>query len=502
MISLCMIVKNEEKHLRGCLESVKDAAGEIVIVDTGSNDATLKIAEEYQAKIYHFRWVNDFSAARNFALEKSKGEWILYLDADERLSASSAAELKKLGEEKAAGTGKRAYQCSIKNIDDFNGRPSTMLYTRLFPNDPKIRFEGAIHEQIENSLISSNYKIIKSGIEIIHIGYSTNKDQLKIKAERNLKILLQEYEKIKTAYNAFHIAQSYAMLENKTEALIFFKYALQDKTLKKEYRALAFRYIAVEYAQQQDWKEAFENITSSLKNDPDQPLALLAASKIFIKTGNSTEAEKCCRRAYEVNSELICGKRSSYQTIYLDEKDILYHCLNIALSLSNKDLFNSFYKSYKNARNDQSKIEMELFEILLNNKNIDEKESEKLLKIVTEGNLELIMAMLNNYPDNAFKIDLLNRIKGEFPGNSIILNKLALSLAAQKRYNEAEENLLKSYEYNPNDPSTVFYLASIFLQNNKAEKILPLILNAENTYKNIPEIRARLRILKQKLNIN
>lgn len=502
MITLSMIVKNEEKHLRGCLESVKDIIGEIVIVDTGSNDATLEIAKEHQAEIYHFPWNDDFAAARNFALEKSKGEWILYLDADERLSISSKTELKKLVEENAAGKGKRAYQCSIKNIDDFNSRPSTMLYTRLFPNDPKIRFEGAIHEQIENSLISNNYKIFKSGIEIIHIGYSTNKDQLKIKAERNLKILLKEFENIKTAYNAFHIAQSYALLDNKTEALKFFKYALQDKTLKKEYRALAFRYIAIESAQHQDWKKAFENITSSLQSDPDQPLALLAASKIFIKTGNFAEAEKCCRRAYEVNSELISGKRSSYQSIYLDEKDILYHCLNIALSLSNKDLFNSFYKSLKNLRTDENKSEMELLEILLNNKNIDINGSEKLLKTVSDSNLELILAMLNNYPDNAFKIDLLNRIKGNFPGNSIILNKLALSLAAQKRFNEAEENLLKSYDYNPNDPSTVFYLASIFLINNKSEKILPLILNAENTYKNIPEITARLRILKQKLNIN
>ncbi len=85
-LSLCMIVKNEEKHLARCLSSVKDVADEIVIVDTGSTDKTIEIAESFSAKIFHFDWVNDFSAARNFALSKCTGDWILYLDADEELN--------------------------------------------------------------------------------------------------------------------------------------------------------------------------------------------------------------------------------------------------------------------------------------------------------------------------------------------------------------------------------------------------------------------------------
>ncbi|MBK7632424.1 MAG: glycosyltransferase family 2 protein [Ignavibacteriales bacterium] len=82
-LSLSMIVKNEERHLARCLSSVKDVVDEIVIVDTGSTDNTIEIAESFNAKIFHFDWVNDFSAARNFALTKCIGNWILYLDADE-----------------------------------------------------------------------------------------------------------------------------------------------------------------------------------------------------------------------------------------------------------------------------------------------------------------------------------------------------------------------------------------------------------------------------------
>ena len=185
MISLSMIVKNEEKYLRDCLESVKGVVDEIILVDTGSSDNTLKIAGEYGAKIFYFKWINDFSAARNFSLEHCTGDWILYLDADERLSGKSINQLKKL-------TGKKdkvAYYCQVCSVDEVNNRPSIMSYVRLFPNEKALRFEGAIHEQIEYSLKQNKIRIANSAIEIIHIGYNLTKDGLILKAKRNLDIL-------------------------------------------------------------------------------------------------------------------------------------------------------------------------------------------------------------------------------------------------------------------------------------------------------------------------
>ena len=85
-ISLCMIVKNEERILKRCLDSVKDLVDEIVIVDTGSTDTTRQIAERYTDKIYDFTWIDDFSAARNFAFSKATQEYIYSADADEVLS--------------------------------------------------------------------------------------------------------------------------------------------------------------------------------------------------------------------------------------------------------------------------------------------------------------------------------------------------------------------------------------------------------------------------------
>ena len=97
-LTLSMIVKNEEKYLRDCLESVKNIVNEIVIVDTGSTDKTKDIAKNYNAKIIELEWQNDFSFARNIALKNSTCDWILYLDADERLNENSLNEIKKLTE--------------------------------------------------------------------------------------------------------------------------------------------------------------------------------------------------------------------------------------------------------------------------------------------------------------------------------------------------------------------------------------------------------------------
>ncbi|CAG1020908.1 partial heptose III glucuronosyltransferase, partial [Methylococcales bacterium] len=118
-VTLSMIVKNESKYLRGCLDSVFGAVDEIVIVDTGSNDDTIAIAEEYGAKVFHFPWQNDFSMARNFALEKSTGDWILYLDADERLTPGSIQELRKI----TSADERCGYEVTLRSVDDLGGRP-------------------------------------------------------------------------------------------------------------------------------------------------------------------------------------------------------------------------------------------------------------------------------------------------------------------------------------------------------------------------------------------
>ena len=96
MISLCMIVRDEELALPRCLESVKGLFDEMIIVDTGSVDNTRRIAEEAAGKVYDFEWTDDFSAARNYSLSLAKGDWLMWLDADDVIESRDRELLKEL----------------------------------------------------------------------------------------------------------------------------------------------------------------------------------------------------------------------------------------------------------------------------------------------------------------------------------------------------------------------------------------------------------------------
>lgn len=95
-LSLCMIVRNEEQNLSECLDSVKNVVDEIIVIDTGSTDETVGIAESYGAQVEHFPWCDDFSKARNESIKYASGDWILWLDADERLLPESIPVLQDL----------------------------------------------------------------------------------------------------------------------------------------------------------------------------------------------------------------------------------------------------------------------------------------------------------------------------------------------------------------------------------------------------------------------
>lgn len=144
LLSIAMIVKDEEAMLRACLDSVKESADEIVIVDTGSVDKTIEIAKSYTDKVYSYSWQGDFSAARNFAINKCNCEWILSLDADERLEVGheSLRELLK-------NTTKEAIILPLKSYSGSGGSDYNVIgVLRLFRNLPCYRYIGKIHEQV------------------------------------------------------------------------------------------------------------------------------------------------------------------------------------------------------------------------------------------------------------------------------------------------------------------------------------------------------------------
>lgn len=183
-LSLCMITKDEAANLPGALESVRGLVDEIIVVDTGSTDDTVRVAMQYGAKVYPFTWVDDFSAARNASIGRASGDWILVLDADERVSPESKAVIRRLIVEGQDD----AYMCRILNSGigkDALGRVQHYM-TRLFRNIPCVRFHGRIHEQL---IVPGGRVGTAHDIVIEHTGYSNEAILGKQKHERNRAFL-------------------------------------------------------------------------------------------------------------------------------------------------------------------------------------------------------------------------------------------------------------------------------------------------------------------------
>ena len=185
-LSLCMIVRNEQANLVRCLMSVRDVVDEMIVVDTGSTDRTKDLAAIFGAKVFDHPWRDDFGEARNASLAEASGDWILVIDADETLSSRDHAALRILISKSPKKIG--GYDLDTRNyVTEANtagwtandgsypgDEAGTGWYAnrkvRLFRNDPRIRFSGAVHELVEESLDQAGMKIGACDVPVHHTG--------------------------------------------------------------------------------------------------------------------------------------------------------------------------------------------------------------------------------------------------------------------------------------------------------------------------------------------
>ena len=191
-----MIVKNEEALLADCLASVRGLASQIIVVDTGSTDSTIQIAEAGGAEIVDFPWCDDFAAARNSALPSVTGDWILMLDADERLAPTSGRAIRQAIESNQMDCGflplLDADRLDASPAEVLSGRAlkgDPILLPRLFRNTDEFRWEGIVHESIGAWLERGPKRCVRIEAPLIHYG---NVESLRIaqgKGERNFRLL-------------------------------------------------------------------------------------------------------------------------------------------------------------------------------------------------------------------------------------------------------------------------------------------------------------------------
>ena len=273
-LSQCMIVKNEEKNIERALSWAKGIAFEQIVVDTGSTDRTIEIAERMGAKVFHFKWIDDFSAAKNYALGLASGDWIAFLDADEYMSAEHARLIIPLIEKSIALYGNRSAALNSKwaHIKDDGSIIQIERQQRIFINSPYVRYERPIHEELE--FPAGAGPITENNILIIHTGYSQYAYADTGKRERNIallkKALRSDPENIKSKC---YLAEALYAFGRIKEALPLYRETL-DKTGEgidwARFRANAFYHlISAQMKNSKTGDEAFALAEQAFHEFPD-----------------------------------------------------------------------------------------------------------------------------------------------------------------------------------------------------------------------------------------
>ena len=213
LLSAALIVRDEAHHLEDCLASLHGLADEIVVVDTGSVDDSVAIARAHGAVVLEHPWTGNFSAVRNAGLERAQGEWILYLDADERVRPIERARL--------CDRLRDAPETALRVLLRPFVHATPYFEYRLWRSDPRVRFRGVMHERVLDAIqtvaAEDGRRIAEwPELELDHIGYEGDQT---VKHRRNLPLLEAQLELEPTnVYNWRHLAQVLAGLGRAAEA--------------------------------------------------------------------------------------------------------------------------------------------------------------------------------------------------------------------------------------------------------------------------------------------
>ncbi|WP_193726706.1 tetratricopeptide repeat-containing glycosyltransferase family 2 protein [Paenibacillus guangzhouensis] len=270
-ISLCMIVKNEAASLPACLESASRSVDEIIIVDTGSTDETVLIAEQFGAIVIQHAWHDDFADARNVALMHATGSWILFLDADERLDEDSHALLRNYAQHHLPeGFFLHVWNHSSNNPADDSIVRNPII--RMFRNRPEHRFSGRIHEQITTSITQHNPDAVFQMTEVIihHYGYLKEQVVGKNKVQRNSSLLTEALaEDPQNPFLKFNLAVEHMRSGAFHPALDLLQQARSQLNDLTSYYHLVLKYIILCRIQLQSWSEAIAVCDEGITQYPD-----------------------------------------------------------------------------------------------------------------------------------------------------------------------------------------------------------------------------------------
>lgn len=441
-LSVCLIVKNEANFIEDCIKSFHNIASEIIVLDTGSTDSTVEIAQKYGAKIEHFTWCDHFAKARNASIKNAAGEWILWLDADERLLPSTLQALKKelTNENKPI-----VYEVQINNKTKDDAQANISTAFRLFRNGQGIAFTGAIHEQLT---LLNNKQVIsrRSGLIIDHLGYAVDDTLSEQKNARNLKILTQLVkDEPQNAYAHYTLGQQYtinAVFDKAEHHLIT---ALHLNQLQKAMSASLLNVLGEVMLKQKRLQQAQHYAQQSIKLMPKQVGAYYILFKIH---STSNQWEKALEAVNLMSQYSNYIKKHGWQIstdVTLNESDLLFERARIYLAQG------AFKQAY------------EAFNKLLKIIGADEKIYNNLIHISLKMNL---------FDEAILHIGSLIKLN---PNRNDALDTLGMIYMKQQKFNDAIQIYDLLHQKQPQDTNITRRLAGLYLKIGDEKKAAALI---------------------------
>ncbi len=305
-LSLCMMVRNEEANLPACLASVDGVPDDVVIVDTGSTDRTKELARRHGARVFDFAWCDSFSAARNEALRHARGQYIFWMDADDRLDGPNRERLRALV--RGLDGSNVAYVMTCLCLPDpESGTATSVDHVRLFRAHPQLRWRYRVHEQIIPGLNELGAEFRRADVVIQHTGY-LDATLRKRKRERDLRLLdMERQEHPDDPFVFFNLGSIYQEMGRTAEALAFLEESLRRSNVRASIVHKLYALIAQCQRLLGRSAEAQTTCASGLLYYPEDVEILFQEGLAHQALGDQAAAEACWKRVLASRDRPLLG---------------------------------------------------------------------------------------------------------------------------------------------------------------------------------------------------
>lgn len=306
-ISLCMIVKNEERVIADCLASVKGHFDELIVVDTGSTDGTQEICESFGVDLRHYPWTDSFADARNQSMKDAKSDWLMWIDADDTVSIETLREVRQAVAMAPADV--IGFVVPVRFLEE-QGHGTQVDHVKVFRNLPGLEWEGRIHEQILPSLrraaeaagLPEGGRISRLRGFVLHSGYDTSEQGQARKRERDEKLLkLDLKERPNHPFVLFNLGMTAHYTDDHQGAVKWFERCLKHSQVNESHVRKAYALYGASLKHLGEMEKAKDLLEKGLRDLPEDPEIMFHLAQIESASGNHQGAIEYYNRVLKVD---------------------------------------------------------------------------------------------------------------------------------------------------------------------------------------------------------